>query len=270
MPARYSAPPARIMLLRRLLALFALALSALAMPVAGAATLVAAAADLTFALQELAQAYKAASGREVTLTFGSSGNFAQQIAHGAPFELFLSADEAYVERLARAGHARDGGALYAIGRIALFVPHGSPLPRDATLADLRAALAAGRITRFAIANPEHAPYGRAAREALQAAGLWDALRGTLVLGENAAQATQFAASGNAQGGIVPLALARAPAIAARGTATLIPDSLHAPLRQRMVLLTRAGPEAVAFYNWLQTKPARAIFTRYGFALPGEG
>ena len=230
---------------------------------------VAAAADLKFALDELAQRYKAATGRGVTLAFGSSGNFTQQIENGAPFELFLSADEAYVERLAGKGLARDAGVLYAIGRLVLFVPEGSPLRADPSLADLRAALADGRLKRFAIANPAHAPYGRAAREALQSAGLWDAVQPALVLGENASQATQFAASGNAQGGMVPAALAMAPEVARLGTGVPLPESMHKPLRQRMVLLKRASPAAAEFYTWLQGPAAREVLIRHGFAMPGE-
>jgi molybdate transport system substrate-binding protein len=134
---------------------------------------------------------------------------------------------------------------------------------------LRAALSDGRVRRFAIANPEHAPYGRAAREALQHAGLWDAVRPRLVLGENAAQATQFATSGDAQGGIIPLSLARAPAVSALGSFALIPAQAHRPLRQRMVLIKGAGETARAFYGFLQQPGTREIFRRYGFMLPGE-
>jgi molybdate transport system substrate-binding protein len=255
---------------RRLLAI----LLTLALPVgpataAAQAPAIAAAADLKFALAEIASQFRAATGGEVRIAYGSSGNFAHQIENGAPFELFLSADEAYVERLAAKGLTRDAGALYAIGRIVLFVPSGSTLEPDPQLAGLRAALRDGRIKRFAIANPEHAPYGRAAREALQQADLWQAIRPVLVLGENASQATQFAASGSAQGGIVPLSLARAPEIARLGTSALIPANAHQPLRQRMVLLRDAGPAAAAFFAWLQTPSARKEFVRYGFALPGE-
>ena len=255
---------------RRLLAiLLSLALPLAAAPAAAQAPAIAAAADLKFALAELADRFKAATGREVRVAFGSSGNFTQQIENGAPFELFLSADEGYVERLAAKGLTRDAGVLYAIGRVVLFVPAGSPLKADPTLVDLRAAIGDGRLKRFAIANPEHAPYGRAARETLQAAGLWDAIRPALVLGENVAQATQFAAGGNAQGGIVALALTKTPEVARLGTAVLLPASMHKPLRQRMVLLRNAGPVAAEFFAWLQTKPAREVFVRHGFALPGE-
>jgi molybdate transport system substrate-binding protein len=230
---------------------------------------IAAASDLQFALSEAAVAFRRATGDDVRIAFGSSGNFTQQIENGAPFELFLSADEAYIERLAAKGFARDAGTLYAVGRIVLFVPQGSPLKLDATLNDLRAAAGDGRVKRFAIANPEHAPYGRAAREALTAAGIWEAIQPRLVLGESASQAMQFAAAGGAQGGIVPYSLAKAGEMSSRGAHVLLSDRTHAPLRQRMALMKRAGPIATRFHDWLQQREAREIFVRYGFALPGE-
>jgi molybdate transport system substrate-binding protein len=232
---------------------------------------VAAAADLKFALPEIAERFERETGERLRLTFGSSGSFTHQIEHGAPFELFLSADEGFVFRLAERGLAEDRGALYAIGRIVLFAPHGSPLAVDPELAGLREALAEVRIRHFAIANPEHAPYGRAARAALRHARLWEQVEPRLVLGENAAQAMQFAASGSSQGGIVPLSLSLAPEIAKLGSFAPIPADWHAsePLRQRMVLLPKAGPVARRFYAYLQEPAARAIFVRYGFVLPGE-
>ena len=133
----------------------------------------------------------------------------------------------------------DDGVPYATGRLALVVPEGSPLKLDGELADLAAAVADGRVRRFAIANPEHAPYGRAAREALQKAGAWDAIQDRLVLGENVAQAAQFAVSGSAQGGIVALSLARSPDVQGRARFVAIPERMHAPLVQRMAL-TQGG------------------------------
>ncbi|HEX6829580.1 MAG TPA: molybdate ABC transporter substrate-binding protein, partial [Burkholderiales bacterium] len=168
---------------------------------AGAATdvpAVAAAADLAFALPEIAAAFKRDTGREVKISFGSSGNFARQIAEGAPFELFLSADERYVEQLRGQDRTEGTGALYGVGRIVLFVPGGSPVTPDPELRDLAAAAGDGRLKKLAIANPEHAPYGRAAQEALTRAGLWEKVKQRLVLGENASQAAQFATSGGAQ------------------------------------------------------------------------
>lgn len=253
---------------RKLAAMLALAVLALAPAThAAAPPNIAAASDLQFALTEIAESFRRSTGQDLNIAFGSSGNFRRQIAEGAPFEMFLSADEAYVEALAAEGRTEDAGVRYATGRIVLFVPAGSPLKADATLADLGAAAKDGRLKRLAIANPEHAPYGRAAREALQKAGIWPQVSTKLALGENVSQAAQFAASGAAQAGIVANSLARSPALAGKGEAVLLSSTLHAPLHQRMVLTKRAGPVARAFFAYLQQPAARAVFRRYGFTLP---
>ena len=255
------------MLRALLLSLAAVLLPAVAQADAPA---VAAAANMQFALEQVASRFQADTGQSVRLVFGSSGNFYRQIRAGAPFELFLSADEAYVERLVAAGKTADGGALYAMGRIVLAAPHGSPLKADGELQGLRQALAAGQIRKFAIANPEHAPYGQLAEQALRHAGLWQALQGKLVLGENVAQAAQFATSGNAQGGIIAYSLALAPDVAKRAEFVLIPEHWHQPLRQRMVLLEGAGATSRDFYRYLQQPGARAILSQHGFMLPEAG
>ena len=230
---------------------------------------IAVAANLQDAMTELVEAFEADTGLSVKPTFGSSGNFARQIRQGAPFELFFSADEAYVDDLADDGFTRDAGALYGVGRIVLILPKGSPLAADGSLDDLAAALKDGRLKRFAIASPAHAPYGRAAEEALGHKGLWDRLQSKLVLGENVSQAAQFAVSANAQGGIVAYSLALSPNVAARSDHALIPANWHAPLNQRMVLLNGAGETAERFHAYVQTPPARAIFRKYGYLLPDE-
>lgn len=229
--------------------------------------LVAAASDLRFALPEIAESFRRETGESVRLAFGSSGNFARQIRQGAPFEVYLSADEAYVLALASDGLTRDEGTVYAVGRLAIVVPPGSPLAQDRSLDGLARALGDAQISRFAIANPEHAPYGRRAREALERRGLWEALQPVLVLGENVAQAAQFAASGSADGGIVALSLALAPSVAARADYGLIPEKWHSPLRQRMVLLKNAGRSAERFYDYLRSARARELLGRHGFAAP---
>jgi molybdate transport system substrate-binding protein len=237
--------------------------------VAQDAPAVAAAADLKFALEEVTKLFEGETGKMVKLTFGSSGNFSRQLQQGAPFEVFLSADEGFVFQLADAGKTVDRGTLYAEGRIVLFAPSGSPLKPDAAFKDLRAALTDGRIRHFAIANPEHAPYGRAAEQALKGQGLWDAIKPKLVLGENVSQAAQFASTGSAEGGIFAYSLALAPAFAGHGSFALIPSDWHAPLRQRMVLMKNAGETARAFYRFVKSPVARVIFRKYGFVLPGE-
>jgi molybdate transport system substrate-binding protein len=252
--------------MKRFLAALALLLAAL--PAAAAAPGVAAASDLKFALDEIAREWTRESGRSVRLTYGSSGNFRRQIAEGAPFEVFLSADESYVLALAREGRLEDDGIAYAVGRLVLFAPQGSPVDPARGLAGVAELARAGRIARFAIANPAHAPYGRAAREALEGAGAWAALTGRLVMGENVSQAAQFATSGNATAGLFAYSLTFSPAVAGRGRFALVPESAHAPLRQRMALVKGAGEDARAFYRHLQGPAARAILSRYGFGAPG--
>lgn len=230
---------------------------------------IAAASDLKFALDEVLTQYQARTGQSVRVTYGSSGNFFTQIGQGAPFEIFLSADEGFVLQLADKGLTQDRGVLYATGRIVMFTPNGSTLTPDADLTDLNRSMSDGRVVKFAIANPEHAPYGRAAKEALTAKGLWSVIEPKLVLGENVSQAAQFAVSGSTQGGIFAYSLALSPNFAKAGKYVLIPESLHQPLRQRMVLTKRAGPAAQAVYAYMQQPAARTILKKYGFVLPGE-
>lgn len=232
--------------------------------------LVAAASDLRFAMDEIAAQFRRDGGRAVTVSYGSSGNYFRQIQQGAPYQLFMSADERFVLRLHEAGRTEGRGVLYAVGRIVLFAPRGASWAPDANMTGLRGALAAGTVRRFAIANPEHAPYGRAAQQALQALGLWGALEQRLVLGENVSQAAQFASEGSAAGGIFAYSLALSPAIAARGTYVVLPEALHEPLRQRMALVKGAGAAARELYRYLQGPAARAIFERHGFGRPAGG
>jgi len=228
---------------------------------------VAAASDLKFALEALAARFEQASGQRLRLIFGSSGQFYAQLRQGAPFHLFLSADEDFVFRLADAGKTLDRGRLYAHGRIGIMVPKGGALKADPQLKDLAAALQDGRLKTFAIASPEHAPYGMRAREALQHAGLWTAIEPHLVLGENISQAAQFATSGATQGGIIAYSLALAPQVARLGDFALLPDSWHKPLAQRMVLMRDAPAAARDFYAYLAQPEAQAILRQFGFALP---
>ncbi len=226
---------------------------------------IAAASDLQFALNEIAAQFAASGESSLRLSFGSSGNFQRQIQQGAPYEMFLSADESYVLALHSQGLTQDEGVLYAIGRLVLYAPQRSSLAVDAQLQGLKQALQAGQLGKFAIANPDHAPYGRAAKQVLEHAGLWPLISSRLVLGENASQATRFASSGSTDGGIIPHSLYLAPAIAQRGHGVLIPADWHQPLRQRMVLLNNAGPTAKRFYQFMQGPQARKILDHYGFS-----
>lgn len=235
-------------------------------PIQAAPLLVAAASDLAYCIDELAAAFrKEAPEADVKLSTGASGNFFAQIRNGAPFHVFLSADMMYPSQLAKLG-AADAATLrpYAIGRIVLWttdarfdVAQGLPLLRDP------------RVARVAIGNPDTAPYGRAARAALERDKLWDAVQPRLVIGENIAQAAQFVQTGNAQLGIVSLATVRAPKMAGVGRYHLISDAGLAPIEQGAIV-TRAGasqPLAARFVRFLGSPAARAILERNGFGLP---
>lgn len=219
-------------------------------------------------MEALAPAFTRATGHTVTLVFGASGNLVRQIEQGLPVDLFLSADEGFAARLVQRGWARDGGVVYAAGRLALVVAQGTTIALDGRLQGLKAGWP--QVRNFSIANPLLAPYGAAAREALQAAGLWEAAQQKLVLGENVAQAAQFVATGSAQAGLTALSLlvgGSAPAAAGWRSYVEVDAAMHAPLRQRMVLRREAPPAAVAFYDYLQTPASRALLQRHGFGLP---
>lgn len=227
---------------------------------------IAAASDLKFAMDEIVASFrKAHPGDEVEAVYGSSGNFHAQIQQGAPFDLFFSADIAYPRELARRGLAASEVKPYAIGRIVLW-----SASLDATRMTL-ASLTDPKITRIAIANPKHAPYGKRAEEALRAADVWEKVEPKLVYGENIAQTAQYVQTGNAQVGIIALSLAVNPQLAGKGGYWLIPDNLHQPLEQGFLITKRAAgnPLARRFAGFLSTQPVRAIMTRYGFVLPGE-
>ena len=228
---------------------------------------IAAAANLNFVLTEIADQFARTSGTRVEVVFGSSGTLTRQVKDGAPFELFLAADEEFPNQLTAAGLTRDAGVVYAVGRLVVFAPTGSPLTVDERLDGLAQLVKAGTVGRFAIANPEVAPYGRAAEAALRKRGLWDAIRPQLVFGDTIAQAAQFATTGNASGGLIAYSLVLAPGFAERGKYALIPEADHPPLRQRMVLLKRATPASEQFYAYLQTEAARTIFRKHGYGVP---
>jgi molybdate transport system substrate-binding protein len=227
---------------------------------------VAAAADLNFALKEIAQRYHVDTGDTLKLSFGSSGNFFVQLQNGAPFDVFLSADIAYPEKLAQAGLA-DPQTLspYAVGKIVLWVPKASKL-------DLKKGMAVlldPSISKLAIANPAHAPYGRAAEEALKKSDLHGRVQSKLVLGENIAQAAQFVQTGNAEIGIIAESLALSPAMKEAGRFVEVPENLYAPIRQGAVVL-KSSPHtnaAKAFLDYLKRPAAQQIMEKYGFSLP---
>ena len=234
---------------------------------AAARPLIAAAASLQPALEEAAPVIAAETGISPRIAYGSSGNLARQIAHGAPFELLLAADEASIFNLAKSGHLRDDGHVYARGRLALFAPHGAPFDPAVGLEALRPLLASGRLARFAIANPETAPYGGAAEQSLRPMGLWDAIRPRLIFGENIAQAAQFAITEGAAGGLLALSLADSPPLRARGRFALVPGALHEPLRHRLGVTKRASEAALRLQAWFLSSSAAQVFARHGLEAP---
>lgn len=227
---------------------------------------VAAAADLKFAMDEIAANFKKTNaGDEVEVVYGSSGKFNTQIQQGAPYDLFFSADIVFPRELWKAGLAASEVKPYAVGRIVLW-----SASMDASKMTLDS-LADPKITRIAIANPKHAPYGKRAEEALRASNLWEKVEPKLVYGENIANTAQFVQTGNAQAGIIALSLAVNPELASKGGYWLIPDNLHQPLEQGFVITKRAEGSALAkrFAGYMGSAPARAVMTKYGFVLPGE-
>ncbi|MBC7365701.1 MAG: molybdate ABC transporter substrate-binding protein [Undibacterium sp.] len=227
---------------------------------------IAAASDLVFCLDALnAEFAKAEPAVALKISTGSSGNFFAQIKNGAPFDVFLSADLRYPRELIAAGAAEGKSlTLYGIGRIVLWTQR-----TDLELSDITAVVRNPLIKKFAIANPEHAPYGRAAKQVFEKLGVWTELQPKLVLGENIAQTAQFVQTGNADAGIVALSLVLAPALKNSGRWVEIPPSAHAPLEQGVVLTLRGttNPAAKRYLAFLSTRAARTIFDRYGFRLP---
>jgi molybdate transport system substrate-binding protein len=227
---------------------------------------VAAASDLSQAFPELARGFQAQTGLEVRFTFGSTGLLARQLRDGAPFDVFAAAQASFVEDVVRAGVCEaDTRAAYGRGRLALW----SAAPRTAgsgprTLRDLLDP----RYQRIAIANPEHAPYGKAAREALQQSGLWQQLEGRILLAENVRQALQFAESGNAEAALVALSLVIEDRSA---TWTAVDPALHAPIEQTLVACSRGkrAADGRRFAAYVGSPAGRAVMRRFGFLLAGE-
>ena len=227
---------------------------------------VAAASDLSFAMPEIAKKYEDATGNTLKISYGSSGNFFVQIQNGAPFDLFFSADVNYPKKLESSGLAEPGTLLkYAVGKIVLWVSNGSKLDISKRLQ----VLTDPAVKKIAIANPAHAPYGRAAEAALKKDGVYDQVKDKFVLGENISQTAQFVDTGNADIGIIALSLAMSPTLKPRGRYVEIPADLYPPIEQGAVVLrTSSRTQAAKQFLQLLKKPEyQAIFKSYGFALP---
>ncbi len=224
---------------------------------------VAAAADLQFAFTDIAKVFEEQTGHKVTLVFGSTGQLAQQIENGAPYDLLAFADFGYIQQLAAKKLVLENSvAPYARGRIVLAANRQAGV----TVTDLKDLLNP-QIKHISIANPAHAPYGVAAKQALEAAGLWDAVQPKLVLGENVRQALQYIQTGDAEAGIVALSVANVPEI----SWTLIDESMHQPLNQALAIVASSPHQELAsqFAAFINGEYGRPIMRKYGFILPGE-
>jgi len=251
--------------------IFLLLLVLLAASAPGLATerlTVAAAADLTFALHDVAERFEQQTGNAVGLSFGSSGNFFSQIQNGAPFDLFFSADLDYPKKLESLGLTEPGSLYqYARGRLVLWAPKDSRLDLSRGLQ----ILLDPAVRKIAIANPEHAPYGRAAVAALQHEGIYDQVRARLVLGESVSQAAQFVVSGGADVGLLAQSLTLAPGM--KGKSVEVPASSYPPIDQAAVILKSSRNKAAArqFLQFLRKPEILEVMRRYGFEVPeGSG
>lgn len=227
---------------------------------------IAAAADLKYAMAEVVKNFSAHRPNDkIEVIYGSSGKFFTQISNGAPFDMYFSADIEYPRELEKKGLTAGPTRPYAVGRIVLWSL--KPELAKTPLKDLPSAA----LRKFAVANPQHAPYGRRAQEAMQHEGVWEAMQPKLVLGENIAHTAQFIDSGAADAGIIALALVLSPNMQGKGAWTLIPDAWHDPLEQGFAITQRAAANRLAkdFAGYMASEPARVVMRRYGFVLPGE-
>jgi len=230
---------------------------------------VAVAANVQYAFDDLQKAFTKETGHEIRPVYNSSGKFAAQIANGAPFDIYLSADVLYPLKLAEQGLVHESGVFrYAVGRLVVWVPKGSPLQVETFGMKVLQEPAAKRI---AIANPLHAPYGRAAEAAMKSLGVYDSVKDKLVLGENIAQTAQFVQSGSADVGIIALALALAPAMKEQGRYWEVPLDAYPRMEQGGAILQRTQDVelALAFREFLLGAEGTALLARYGFTLPRE-
>ncbi len=224
---------------------------------------VAAAADLGPAFEEIGREFERQSGTRVVFSFGSTGLLAQQISNGAPMDLFAAANVSFVDELDKDGLIiPDTKAFYARGRITLWTNNDAPF-KPKQISDLTRP----EVKRVAIANPDHAPYGMATKQALETAGIWESVKSKLIYGDNVRQTLQFAQTGNVDVAIVALSLS----LGTNGQWVLVPDDLHKPLDQALAVIksTRHEQEARQFAIFVNSPPGRTIMRKYGFTLPGE-
>jgi molybdate transport system substrate-binding protein len=228
---------------------------------------VAVASNLKPAFEEIYQDFRQSNPQIQTMriVYGSSGNLASQMKQGAPYDLFISADESFPLLLAQEGVTRDQGVVYASGHLALITNTAARLPLSSDLEGIKTLLrGAGRI---AIANPELAPYGKASAQYLKAINLWGELQGKVVFAENISIAAVYVSTGAVKVGFTALSLAKSPDLSATIQYIALPDDLYAPIKQRMVLKRKAAPAAISLYDYLQGPAARQVLVKNGYSIP---
>jgi molybdate transport system substrate-binding protein len=226
---------------------------------------VAVAANMKDAFAEINTAFKATGKPDLRVVYGSSGNFTAQIMNGAPFNLFISADEQYPLELYKNGKTVDQGKVYAIGKIAMITKNSNGIKLANDKAELARAIA--KANKVAIAKPELAPYGKAAVEYMKAEGLWDLAKDKLVFGDNIGVATMYVSTGAADIGFTALSLAQSPELAKLTNYLVVNDKLYEPIKQRIVVIKGAPQEAADLYQFIQTPKAKEILVKYGYAVP---
>ena len=230
---------------------------------------VAAAASLRYALDQIAADFEEKTGTKVRITYGATGNLVQQIEKGAPFQVLLAADDGSVKKLAGESLTEGAPVVFAQGQLSIVAAKGSPVAVDSELKGLGEALAAGTVKHFAIANPDVAPYGRAAREALMKAGLWDKIQPLIVQGDNVGQAAQFTTTGAAEAGMIAHSLALSAEMAPKIAAAVVPESWHEPIDNGMAVIKGAGEPARSFAAYVQGAEGRAVLEKNGFVVPAK-
>ena len=226
---------------------------------------IAVAANMKDAFLAIEKEFKADHKGDFRVVYGSSGNISAQILNGAPFSLFISADESYPLELAKRKMTVDEGRVYAIGKIALLSKKSKGIPLGSSKAELTKAIK--QANKIAIAKPELAPYGKAAIDYLKAEGLWDLAKDKLVYGDNISMATMYVASGSADIGFTALSLALAPGVAKETEYLVLNPALYEPIQQRMVLMKNASQDAIALYQFMQSPKAQAILRTFGYQIP---
>ena len=249
-----------IIRLLALIASFCLLSSAYAQP-----TTIAVAANMKEAFAEIAATFRVAGMPEMRVVYGSSGNLTTQIMNGAPFSMFIAADEHFPLELYKNGKTMDEGAVYAIGKLVLIARNSSGVKLADNKADIARAIV--KANKVAIAKPELAPYGKAAIEYLKAEGLWDLAKGKLVYGDNVGAASTYVLTGAADLGFTALSLAKSPEVLKETNYLLLNSKLYEPIKQRMILIKGAPPEALELYRFIQSPQAKVILQKYGYSTP---